>query len=199
MKFSNFQIFEFSTNYINQNKWNKNRKVYFKMSAKIVRNVSIFHISSCQTTCQGINPNKLNNNFLIKLNIFILLRLFGRPNCYWTSDVRKSCSNLLVYDSSVISIYFTPVNSENDRKILKKTKIGETSKTLTRISNFTTPKLWANDVINVGSMVCMNNVQKFFWLWVWHEVWDLAMDSLQRIIIILELLTWTRGRGCFKK
>ena len=98
---------------MNQNKWNKNRKVYFKMSAKNVRNVSIFHISSCQTTCQGINPNKLNNNFLIKLNIFILLRLFGRPNCYWRSDVRKSCSNLLiVYDSSVISIHFTPVNSE---------------------------------------------------------------------------------------
>ena len=128
MKFSNFQIFEFSTNYMNQNKWNKNRKVYFKMSAKNVRNVSIFHISSCQTTCQGINPNKLNNNFLIKLNIFILLRLFWWPNCYWTSDVRKSCSNLLiVYDSSVISIHFIPVNTESDRKILKMTKIGKTS------------------------------------------------------------------------
>lgn len=41
------------------------------MSTENVKNVSTFHISSCQTSCQGKNPNKLNNNFLIKLDRFI--------------------------------------------------------------------------------------------------------------------------------
>ena len=35
-------------------------------------------------------------------------------------------------------------------------------------------------VITMGWVVCMNNVQKFFWLWVWQEIW---------------ISLWTRYKG----
>ena len=104
--------------------------VYLKMSAKNVKNISIFHISSCQTSCQGKYPNKLNNNFLIKLKMIIFLGVSGRLAKYcWTSDQLQKTVKL----------------------------VNESFK--------------YSDVINMGWMVCMNNVQKPFRLWLWQEIW----------------------------
>ena len=144
------------------------------MSAKNVRNVSIFHISSCQTACQGKNPNKLNNNFLIKLNYyfrFIFFLFFGRQIAFEHWAFKTS----ILIGWSANGFYYKPISSENNRKILK--LIVPLLRIATKLC-----AVWAfNDVINMGWMVCMNNVQKFF----------LIMNLTRS----LRSRSWTRYKG----
>ena len=112
------------------------------MSAKNVRNVSIFHISSCQTTCQGKNPNKLNNNFLIKLNYyfrFIFIWFFGRQIAFehWAFKTRvfigwlaKSLQWIGLFRKSPISekVGFS-ITSENFETRTRISKLSRTTPT----------------------------------------------------------------------
>ena len=105
---------------MNQNKWNKKKKFILNVS-KNVRYVSIFHISSCQTTCQGKNPNKLNNNFLIKLNYyfrFIFIWFFGRQIAFehWAFKTRVRFANRpTVSTINRLIPKIKPKNTETDR------------------------------------------------------------------------------------
>lgn len=161
------------------------------MSAKNVRNVSIFHISSCQTACQGKNPNKLNNNFLIKLNYyfrFIFFLFFDKL----LLNIERSKLAFSLADRPMVST-INRFSKKNNRKILKLIV------PLLRIAKKLC-KVWAfNDVINMGWMVCMNNVQKFFWLWVWQEVWDLAHGLVTKDYYNFGTSNVNEGAGVFQK
>lgn len=194
------------------------------MSAKNVRNVSIFHISSCQTTCQGKNPNKLNNNFLIKLNYYFrfIFIWFSANKLLLNIERSKLAFSLADWPR----VYNESVYSENDRILLKMTDIGK-SRTrnpiiigyflshqkilrpelgyrnsvvlLLRIATKLCEVCAINDVINMGWMVCMNNVQKFFWLWVWQEVWDLAHGLVTKDYYNFGTSNVNEGAGVFQK
>ena len=179
------------------------------MSAKNVRNVSIFHISSCQTTCQGKNPNKLNNNFLIKLNYYFkfIFIWFSANKLLLNIERSKLAFSLADWPR----VYNESVYSENHRyrkksvflshqKILRP-ELGYRNSVvlLLRIATKLCEVCAINDVINMGWMVCMNNVQKFFWLWVWQEVWDLAHGLVTKDYYNFGTSNVNEGAGVFQK
>ena len=118
--------------------------------------------------------------------------IFRQTNCFWTLSVQNSRFHWLIGQESTM-----------DRFIPKMTDIRK-SRTrnpivLLRIATKLCEVCAINDVINMGWMVCMNNVQKFFWLWVWQEVWDLAHGLVTKDYYNFGTSNVNEGAGVFQK